>query len=53
MIEIGIHESIEVKGGVSAYCLQDFWGYVKRAFDFIMEYQDEIIKGLKKGWNKF
>ena len=25
----------------------------REAFDFIMEYQDEIIKGLKKGWNKF
>jgi|GEM_PF-4505310 len=53
MNEIGIHECVEVKGGVAVACLDNFWGYIKKAFDFIIEYKDEIIEGFKRGWNKF
>ena len=42
-----------VVGGVSTVCEFDLWGYVKKAVEFILEYREEIIRGLKKGWNKF
>ncbi len=42
-----------VVGGVSTVCEIDLWGYVKKAVEFILEYREEIIRGLKKGWNKF
>ena len=48
---IGIQELQFVRGGVSAACFQDIWGYVKNAFEFLMEYRDDIIKGFRKGWN--
>ena len=42
-----------VVGGVSAVCAFDLWEYVQNAVDFIMEYGAEIIRGFKRGWNKF
>lgn len=40
-------------GGTSAVYEFNLWGYIKKAFDFIKEYHQEIIRGLKKGWNNF
>ena len=42
-----------VMGGTAVACLDGFWDYVKQAFDFIMEYHQDIIDGFRKGWNKF
>lgn len=50
---MGMQESASVKGGVAAECMDNLWSYVKNAFDFIMEYRNEIIEGFKKGWQKF
>ena len=49
----GMQELQFVKGGVSVACFENFWGYVKKAFDFIMEYHKEIVDGFKRGWNNF
>jgi hypothetical protein len=43
----------EVKGGTSAVYAFDLGGYIEKALDFLKEYKDEIIRGLKKGWNRF
>lgn len=40
-------------GGTSLACMQGVWDYIQKALGFIKEYQQEIIKGFKKGWNKF
>ena len=42
-----------IRGGTSVACLQGVWDYVQKALGFIKEYHQEIIKGFKKGWNKF
>lgn len=42
-----------VMGGTAAAYEFDLWGYFKRAFAFLKEYHQEIIRGLKKGWNNF
>ena len=47
---LGTKELQFVRGGVSVACFENFWEYVKSAFDFLIEYQKEIIDGLKKGW---
>ena len=43
----------EVRGGTSAVYAFDFSGCIEKAIKFIKEYKDEIIRGLKKGWNRF
>lgn len=43
----------EVRGGTSAVCAIDLNGCIEKAIKFLKEYKDEIIKGLKKGWNRF
>ncbi len=40
-----------VRGGVAVACLDNLWDYVKKAFNFIMEYQEDFVRGFKKGWN--
>lgn len=42
-----------VIGGTTAVCEFDLWGYFKKAFEFLKEYHQEIIRGFKKGWNNF
>ena len=42
-----------VMGGAAIECLDGFWDYVKKAFDFIIEYHQDIIDGFRRGWNKF
>ena len=37
----GMQELQFVRGGVSVACFENFWGYVKKAFDFIMEYLED------------
>lgn len=49
----GIQELQFIRGGVAVASLENFWDYVKRAFDFIMEYHKDIVDGFKRGWNKF
>ena len=48
-----MQECTSVKGGVAAECINDLWDYVIQAFDFIVEYRNEIIEGFRRGWNKF
>lgn len=42
-----------VFGGVSTVSAFDFWECVQQAVDFLKEYSAEIIRGFKRGWNKF
>ena len=42
-----------VVGGVSSVYAFDFWECVQYAVDFIKEYSAEIIRGFRRGWNKF
>lgn len=42
-----------VVGGVSSVYAFDLWEYVQSAVDFLKEYSAEIIRGFKRGWNKF
>ena len=42
-----------ISGGTSVACLQGVWDYIQKALGFIKEYQQEIIKGFRKGWNNF
>lgn len=54
LVCIGESELLKVKGGAAAVaCLENLWGYVQKAFDFVKEYRKEIINGLKRGWNNF
>ena len=43
----------EVRGGAAAICEFDLGGYIEKAIKFLKEYKDDIIRGLKKGWNRF
>ncbi len=47
---LGRQELQFVRGGVSVACFENFWEYIKSAFDFIMEYRHEIVEGFKRGW---
>lgn len=49
----GIGELQFVRGGVSVACFENFWGCIKKAFDFLMEYHKDIVDGFKRGWNNF
>lgn len=40
-----------IRGGVSSVAQFDLWGMIKDAFNFLMEYKKEILKGFKRGWN--
>lgn len=42
-----------VMGGTTAVYEFDLWKYFKKAFEFLKEYHQEIIRGFKKGWNNF
>ena len=42
-----------VVGGVAAVCKVDLWEYVEKAVGFLKEYSQEIIRGFRRGWNKF
>lgn len=48
-----LQECASVKGGIAVECADNLWDYVKQAFDFIVEYRNEIIEGFKRGWGKF
>lgn len=43
----------EVRGGTAAVYKIDIGEYLSKAFKFLKEYKDEIVRGLKKGWNRF
>ena len=43
----------EVKGGTSAVYALDLGGCLKKVLSFLKEYKEEIIRGLRRGWNKF
>lgn len=51
LICIGNSQMQCIMGGTTVACIQGVWDYIKKAFDFIMEYHHEIIKGFRKGWN--
>ena len=51
--EIGSTELQFVRGGASVALLENFWESVKKVLDFIMEYQQEMVEGFKRGWNNF
>lgn len=53
LICLEMDEMQYVLGGAEAECLEDFWEFVKKICDFIAEYQQDIIDGFRRGWDKF
>ena len=51
LICIGNDRMQLIRGGTSVACLQGVWDYIQKALGFIKEYQQEIIRGFRKGWN--
>ena len=43
----------EVMGGTAAVYEFNLGEYIDKAVKFLKEYKDDIIRGLKKGWNRF
>jgi hypothetical protein len=43
----------EIRGGTAVAYEFNLGECIDRALRFLKEYKDEIIRGLKKGWNRF
>lgn len=43
----------EIRGGTAVVYEFNLGDCIDRAIRFLKEYKDEIIRGLKKGWNRF
>lgn len=52
LIALNCSQMEQIRGG-AAISLKSIWDIVKGAFDFVMEYHQEILRGFYKGWNNF